>query len=185
MSRAIDLAGRFGIPNIVFGSPGNRRIPQGMTPDDALEQATETFHRLGDRAATAGTTIAMETNPAAYGTNFLTTLEETEAFVTQMDHAAVTLRLDLGAMHMNGAYSTVAARAKALAPLLTHVHVSEPHLAPAPDDTTDLVPILTAMRDAGYARATSIEMKRPTGGVNTLRRCIAALAGAAMAEMPT
>lgn len=182
MIRAIDLAGRFGIPNIVFGSPGNRRIPDGMARDVAWAQAADIFHRLGDHAAAAGTAISMETNPAAYGTNFLTTLDETEAFVAQVDHPAVTLILDLGAMHMNGTFDTVAARVKTLMPRLTHVHVSEPQLAAAPDDATDLVPVLAALRDAGYARATSIEMKRHEGGIKTLRDRIAALARAAEME---
>ena len=182
MTRAIDLAGRFGIPNLVFGSPGQRRIPEGMDPDDAREQAAETFRRLGDRAAAAGTAIAMESNPPAYGANFLTTLEEAESFVAQVDHPAVTLILDLGAMHMNGAFDTLAGRIPALVERLTHVHVSEPHLAPAPDDATDLAPVLTALRRAGYGRAVSIEMKRPEGGLDILRGRVDALVRAARAE---
>ncbi len=185
MIRAIDLAGRFEIPNIVFGSPGNRRIPESMDHDAAWAKAVDIFNRLGDHAEASGTTISMETNPAAYGTNFLTTLDETEAFVALVDHPAVTLILDLGAMHMNGTYDTLAARAKTLVPRLTHVHVSEPHLAPAPDDATVLEPVLAALRDAGYTRATSIEMKRPDGGVKALRDRFAALTHAAMAQVST
>jgi sugar phosphate isomerase/epimerase len=175
MERAIELAGRFGIPNLVFGSPGQRRIPAGMDEPEARAQAAETFRRLGDRAAAAGTVIAMETNPVAYGANFLTTLEEAEAFVAQVDHPAVTLILDLGAMHMNGVFDTLPARAGELAPRLTHVHISEPHLAPAPDDSTDLAPLLLALRRVGYVRAVSIEMKRPEGGLAVLRGRLAAL----------
>lgn len=184
MTRAIDLAGRFGIPNIVFGSPMQRRIPEGMAHEDAWAQAADTFHRLGDHAAAVGTVIAMESNPTAYGTNFLNTLEEAEAFVIRVDHCAVTLVLDLGAMHMNGTFGTVATRAGALAPRLTHVHVSEPHLAPAPDDAADLAPVLAALREAGYARAISIEMKRPEDGLNVLRDRLSVLVRAAMAESP-
>jgi len=179
MERAIDLAGRFGIPNLVFGSPGQRRIPEGMADPEARAQAAETFSRLGDRAAVAGTVIAIESNPVAYGANFLTTLEEAEAFVAQVDHPAVTLILDLGAMHLNGAFDTLPARVGALAPRLTHVHISEPHLAPAPDDATDLAPLLLALRRVGYDRAVSIEMKRPEGGLAVLRGRLSALTRAA------
>jgi len=181
MTRAIDLAGRFGIPNLVFGSPVQRRIPQGMAPDDARAQAADTFHRLGDRAAVAGTVIAMEPNPTAYGTNFLTTLEEAEAFVAQVNHPAVMLILDLGAMHMNSAFETLPARAGALAKALNHVHVSEPHLAPAPGDATDLAPVLGALKAGGYDRAVSIEMRRSEGGLKVLRGRVAALVRAATA----
>jgi len=175
MTRAIDLAGRFGIPNLVFGSPGQRRVPDDMAPADAWAQAADTFRRLGDRATAAGTVIAIEANPAVYGTNFLTTLEEAEAFVAQVDHPAVALILDLGAMHMNGTFDTVTARTGALAPRLNHVHVSEPNLAPAPDDATALAPVLEGLRTAGYSRAVSIEMKRTEGGLDTLRGRVAAL----------
>jgi sugar phosphate isomerase/epimerase len=175
MARAIDLAGEFAIPNLVFGSPAQRRIPDGMSADAAWINAISTFRDLGDRAKAAGTRIAMEANPEAYGTNFLTTLEEAQEFVAQVDHPAVALVLDLGAMHMNGAFDTLASRVGALVPLLSHVHVSEPNLAPAPDDTTALAPVIAALHQAGYDRAVSIEMKRPEGGLAVVNERIQAL----------
>lgn len=184
MERAIDLAGRFGIPNLVFGSPGQRRIPEGMALPEARAQAAETFRRLGERAAAEGTVIAIESNPAAYGTNFLTTLEEAEAFVAQVDHPAVTLILDLGAMHLNDTFDTLPVQAGGLAPRLSHVHISEPYLAPAPDDTTDLAPVLLALGRGGYDRAVSIEMKRPEGGLAILRDRVKALRRVAAAATP-
>ena len=185
MERAINLAERFGIPNLVFGSPGQRRIPAGMAVPDAWALAAGTFRLLGERAAAAGTVIAIESNPAAYGTNFLTTLEEAEAFVAQVGHPAVTLILDLGAVHLNGGFGTLPAQVGALAPRLTHVHVSEPYLAPAPEDATDLAPVLSALRRAGYDLAVSVEMKRPEGGLEVLHGRLAALRRAAAAAVPT
>lgn len=175
MHRAITLAGRFGIPNLVFGSPAQRRVPDGMTMEAALAEAAEVFGRLGDAAAAAGTCITIEANPAAYGTNFLTTLEEAEAFVALVGHPAIALILDLGAMHMNASYPSVPARLPALAPRLNHVHVSEPDLAPAPADPRALAPVLTGLRAAGYAKAVSIEMKRPPQGLADVRRAASRL----------
>lgn len=179
MTRAIALAGRFGIPNCVFGSPAQRRVPEGLAMADALEQAAAVFRTLGDLAAAAGTRITIEANPAAYGTNFLTTLEEAEAFVALVDHPAIALILDLGAMHMNAHFASVPARLPALAPRLNHVHVSEPNLAPAPADAAALAPVLRALRAAGYAKAVSIEMKRPDGGLAEVGQAVARLAAAA------
>ena len=184
MTRSIDLAGRFGIPNLVFGSPRQRRIPDGMMRADGWAQAADTFRRLGCRAAAAGTVLAMEANPASYGTNFLTTLDEAEAFVAYVDHPAVTLILDLGAMQMNNAFGTVAGRIPALVPRLSHMHVSEPQLAPAPADATDLAQVLAALQHAGYRRAVSIEMKRPQGGLEVLRGRVAALMRAVATGAP-
>ena len=178
MHRAITLAGRFGIPNLVFGSPAQRRVPAGMVMEGAQDEAAEVFRRLGDAAAAAGTRITIEANPAAYGTNFLTTLEEAAAFVQAVDHPAIALILDLGAMHMNGSFASVPARLSDLTPRLNHVHVSEPDLAPAPADGAALVPVLRGLRAAGYAKAVSIEMKRPSQGLAEVRRAVARLVAA-------
>lgn len=178
MRRAIALAERFGIPNLVFGSPAQRRVPEGMAMEQALAEAAEVFRKLGDTAAEAGTRIAIEANPAAYGTNFCTTLDEALAFVDLVDHPAVVPHLDLGAMHMNGDFAGVPARLPALAPRLSHVHVSEPHLVPAPAAAAPLVPVLEALAAAGYARAVSIEMKRPAEGLVEVRRAVLRLAEA-------
>lgn len=178
MRRAIALAGRFGIPNLVFGSPLQRRVPQGLAMDEALAQAADMFRRLGDAAAAAETRIAIEANPAAYGTNFLNTLDEALGFVDLVDHPAVVPHLDLGAMHMNGDFAGVPARLPELAPRLSHVHVSEPDLAPAPADPEALVPVLRGLAGAGYARAVSIEMKRAPDGLAALRRAVGGLVAA-------
>lgn len=178
MHRAITLAGRFGIPNLVFGSPAQRRVPDGMATEAALAEAAEVFRRLGDAAAAAGTCITIEANPAAYGTNFLTTLEEAEAFAALVGHPAIALILDLGAMHMNASYASVLARLPVLAPRLNHVHVSEPDLAPAPADPAALAPVLKGLCAAGYAKAVSIEMKRPPLGLPEVRRAASRLVAA-------
>lgn len=178
MRRAIALAERFGIPNLVFGSPAQRRVPEGLAMEQALDEGAEVFRKLGDVAAEAGTRIAIEANPAAYGTNFCTTLDEALAFVDRVAHPAIVPHLDLGAMHMNGDFASLPARLPALAPVLGHVHVSEPHLGPAPADSAPLVPVLGSLAAAGYARAVSIEMKRPDEGLVAVRGAVSRLAEA-------
>ncbi|MAM75981.1 sugar phosphate isomerase/epimerase [uncultured Tistrella sp.] len=182
MLRAIGLAERFGIPNLVFGSPGQRRIPEGMTAAEAQDIAVALFRDLGDHAQAAGTRIAMEANPAAYGTNFLTTLEQNIDFVAAVGHPAIVLILDLGTMHMNDSFGTVPDRVAELGARLNHVHVSEPQLAPAPAPDTDLAPMFKALKTVGYDRAISIEMKRAPGGLDDVRGAIARLSAAWRAE---
>lgn len=169
MIRAIDLAGRFGIPNLVFGSPAQRTVPRGLDFECALGEAAEIFGRLGERAAAAGTKIAIEANPAAYGTNFLNTLEEVAAFVARVDHPAITAILDLGAMLMNERFDEAPLAIPAILTKLSHVHVSEPRLAPAPAPGRDLAPVLGALEKAGYQGAISIEMKRSQRGLADVR----------------
>ena len=159
MHRAIRLAGRLGIPNLVFGSPKQRAIPKGMGTQGAFDKALEVFCRLGDMAHAEGTVIAIESNPVVYGTNFLTHGEDALDFVRQADHLAIRFILDIGAMHINGAFDKTPTLIAKAAPMLSHVHFSEAQLAPAPADTAQAVTIIGALQEIGYDRAVSIEMK--------------------------
>lgn len=153
MNRAIDLAERFGIPNLVMGSPKQRIVPDNMSQAEAMAHAQDVFRRLGDRAVAAGTAIAMETNPADYGTNFLTHLHDTTSFVTSTDHPGVVLILDLGAMHMNNSFDSTPDALPDLVSTLNHVHISEPYLAPAPADALVLAPVLRSLNRSGYTKS--------------------------------
>ncbi|WP_136637804.1 sugar phosphate isomerase/epimerase family protein [Pseudooceanicola onchidii] len=181
MIRAIGLAGRFGIPNLVFGSPRQRRVPEDMAMEQAFDEAAEVFQRLGDAAQRADTVIAVEANPEAYDTNFLTTLTAVTGFVKRADHPAIVTILDLGAIHMNGTCDCLPAILPSLMPHLNHVHVSEPNLAPAPAETQALVPVLRALQAQGYDRAISIEMKRPDTGLRGVEAALCRLVTACKA----
>lgn len=161
MGRAIDLAGRIGVPNLVFGSPRQRAFPESMTAEAAREQAAEMFTRLGDRARAAGTVIALEPNPASYGTNFLTTVTKAAAFVAALDHPAITLNFDIGALIANGETADVAALWRVAAGRISHVHISEPELAPAPADPALLARLADELTALGYGGWFSIEMRQP------------------------
>ena len=122
----------------------------------------------------------MEPNPAAYGTNFLNRVAQAEAFVRRVDHPAITLIVDVGALHMNGDFDTVEAVAGRAAPLVSHVHISEPNLDPAPARVDQAARVMTAMTDAGYRGWFSIEMKaRPEPGLDALEASVARLVAAA------
>lgn len=159
MHRAIRLAGRLCIPNVVFGSPKQRVIPDDMSAQGALDRATDVFCRLGDIAQSEGTVIAMEANPAVYGTNFLTHGEQALDFVRRTDHPAVRFILDIGAMQVNGVVEQTPTLISKAVGLLSHVHFSEPQLAPAPADAMQAATVLRTLHETGYDRAVSIEMK--------------------------
>ena len=159
LTRAIALAGRIGIPNLVFGSPRQRVIPEDMGRREAIERAQAVFRSLGDLAAANGTLLAMEPNPAEYGANFMTGFPETLEVVKAIDHPAVTLNFDLGALHMTGALSEAGAYMAAGRSHISHVHLSGPFLNPAPATVGEAVAVLADLQRIGYDRAVSIEMK--------------------------
>ena len=173
LERAIALAERLGIANLVFGAPANRRIPDGMERHHADAIAIETFRRLGDRAAAAGTRIALEPNPEAYGTNYLTSIGEAGRAVREIGHPAVTLNFDLGALAMNGEQAQAGRWFGALRDLVSHVHVSEPQLAPAPADEAAFRDVASAILGFGYAGWFSIEMRgAATDNLETVRTSV-------------
>lgn len=157
--RAIDLAGRLRIPNLVFGSPKQRVIPPGMPYQQAERIAIDLFRRVGDIAIGAGTRLAIEPNPAAYGTNFLTRMADVVAFVGKVGHPGISMVFDLGALWMNGDYDDIERLAEAALPFISHVHFSEAHLAPAPATERDAARAFAALARAGYAGWHSIEMR--------------------------
>lgn len=159
LMRAIDLAARLGISNLVVGSPANRVIPSDMPRSQADALAAEVFTQLGDYAQTRGCRLAMEPNPAVYGTNFLTDIAETAAFVRRVDHPAVRLNFDIGALHINGEFNQIEELLAQHAALISHVHVSEPNLAPVPADPEALVRSCRALAGIGWKGWVSIEMR--------------------------
>jgi sugar phosphate isomerase/epimerase len=168
MEAAIQLAGRLGCPNLVLGSPAARRIPDTLDAHSAMSIALDVIGQLGDRCGEVGARLSLEPNPAAYGANFLNTFAETVAFVRRLDHPAVKVNLDLGALTMNGETAAVLRHLPEHIDTIGHVHISEPQLAFAPADVLRLRETFMALRTAGYGGWVSIEM-RSTDGENLER----------------
>jgi sugar phosphate isomerase/epimerase len=157
--KAINFAQRFAIPNLVFGSPLQRVIPYGLDHSDAEASAIELFRSLGDVAVAAGSKIAIEPNPAIYGTNFLNRVEEADDFVRKVAHPGIVLNFDVGALHLEGEFKRLKEIASETLPRIGHVHISEPMLAPAPAETGEASRVLAALDGGGYTGWYSLEMK--------------------------
>ena len=86
-----------GSTRLVFGSPKNRDR-SGLNDSQALEQAVSFFRRLGNAAQEHGVIICLEPNPTQYGANFMTTSDETAFVVAAVDHEAIRMQFDTGAL---------------------------------------------------------------------------------------
>jgi len=187
MRSVITLAGRLGAGSLVFGSPRQRIRPEGMSPSQADAIALDVFRRLADDAAAVGSRIAMEFNPPDYGGNFICTAREAIAFAEAANHPGLGICLDIGALHMTGEFAEIDALVASHCALIAHVHISEPHLAPAPAREADVRAVIHALQRHGYQRAVSIEMRAGTGpdgpeALMTLRRSVDLVASAARSE---
>jgi sugar phosphate isomerase/epimerase len=118
----------------VFGSPKNRDR-SGLSDAESMVMAVAFFRRLGDIARSHGVMICLEPNPPCYGANFLTTSAETARVVAQVADPAIRMQFDTGALTINDEDPDRVLRESA--PLIGHVHASEPNLLPLGDGGTD------------------------------------------------
>lgn len=124
------VGGVLGATRIVFGAPKNRDRT-GLTDEEAMAVASDFFRRVAHLAAAEGVVFCLEPNPIAYGANFMTNTAETAAVVRAVDHPALRMQLDTGALALND--EDAEAVLSAHAGIIGHVHASEPQLLPLGD----------------------------------------------------
>lgn len=144
-----------GARRIVFGSPKNRDR-SGLTDQETMDVAISFFRRLGDIAQSYGVLICLEPNPPCYGSNFMTTSAETAMVVKLIGHAAVRMQLDTGALTVNSEDPVTVLQD--CAPLIGHVHASEPDLLPLGDGGADHAKVVAALKQYLPHHVVSIEM---------------------------
>lgn len=144
-----------GATRLVFGSPKNRDRA-GLSDAQAETLALDFFRRLGDIAGNHKVQICLEPNPSCYGANFMTTSAETAAIVNQVAHPAIRMQLDTGAMTING--ESVEQVVQAYAPLVGHVHASEPNLVILGDGGCDHLTVGRALNATLPEQVVTIEM---------------------------
>ena len=160
LSDVVRLGGGLGAGALVFGSPRNR-ARGSLSISQAWPRAVEFFGRLGAVAAEAGTCLCIEPNPPRYGADFIVDSKEALRLVEEVASPGFGLHLDAACAQLAG--EDFPARIRASAPVLRHVHISEPYLAPVhAGGTIDLSAIAAALRDVSYGGYVSIEMK-PAG----------------------
>lgn len=144
-----------GATRLVFGSPGNRNR-EGLEDAAAAETAAGFFRRLGALAAGHGVVVCLEPNPPCYRCNFMTGTDEAAAIVRLVDHPAIRLQIDSGAMTING--EDPAAMLAAHGALVGHIHASEPDLVPLGSGGTGHAAVAAAVRRHCPGHVVTIEM---------------------------
>jgi sugar phosphate isomerase/epimerase len=121
------IGDRLGARRLVFGSPKNRDR-SGLGDEEAHSVAHGFFSRLAAIAASYGVVVCLEPNPTCYGANFMTTSACTAEVVEAVNHPAVRMQFDSGAISLNGENASEVCGA--YGHLIGHVHASEPQLLP-------------------------------------------------------
>jgi sugar phosphate isomerase/epimerase len=148
-----DVGGRF----MVVGSPKQRNILPGVSPQQAWDWALETFRSGVERAAERQVTICFEPlSPAE--TNFLNTAAEAIRFVRSLDSAHFKIILDVKAMSSEG--KPIPEIIREAWPHFAYFHANDSNLKGPGFGAVDFVPIAAALKEAGYQGYVSVEVFR-------------------------
>lgn len=150
--RAIQFAAAIGCKNLVFGCPRNRALPE----DAKAESAVSFFRELGEYAYAHNTVIGLEANPPIYHTNFINTTEQALDWINRIGSPGLQLNLDVGTMLYG---DEPAALLKGRVGVISHVHISEPMLAPVRSRPLHRE-LAEVLRKENYDSYISIEMDR-------------------------
>ncbi len=156
-----DLGGQI----MVFGSPPQRNLQEGVTQEAGGEYAREVFAAAMPALEDLEVVLALEPL-APVETNFLTTAAETVVLIEQIGSPACRLHLDVKAMASEK--ESAADLIRRYADELVHFHANDPNLQGPGFGDEDFVPIFEALGEIDYRGWVSVEVFDYDPGVERL-----------------
>jgi sugar phosphate isomerase/epimerase len=158
-----DLGGRV----LVFGSPKQRSLLPGVTPERAVDHIHEVFSRLVPVLEATDTVVAIEPlSPVE--TDVLTTAAETCRLIERIGSPHVRLHLDVKAMASEE--TPIPEIIVASARHLEHFHANDVNLQGPGFGAVDFAPIFGALDEVRYAGWVSVEVFDYAPGPERLAR---------------
>ena len=146
-----DLGGRF----IVVGSPKQRNILDGVSPQEAWDWATAAFRQPVEHAEQRGVTICFEPL-APTETNFINTAAEAIRFAQQLQSAHFRIILDVKAMCSEA--KPIPQIIRETWPHFAYFHANDKNLKGPGFGAVDFKPIAAALKEVGYDGYVSVEV---------------------------
>jgi sugar phosphate isomerase/epimerase len=158
-----DLGGRV----LVFGSPKQRSLMPGVSPEQAVDHIHEVFSRLVPVLESTDTVVALEPlSPAE--TDVLTTAAETRRLIERIGSQHVRLLLDVKAMASEEL--PIPEIIVGSARELEHFHANDVNLQGPGFGGVDFAPIFSALDEVRYAGWVSVEVFDYAPGPERLAR---------------
>jgi sugar phosphate isomerase/epimerase len=155
MCELVNFCADIGGHIIVFGSPKQRDVLEGVTPALAWDYAIKTFEPPVARALSRGVTICFEPLAPAE-TNFINTAAEAIRFVKCLRSASFKIILDAKAMSSESKpIPQIIAESKGQ---FAHFHANDKNLKGPGFGEVDFVPIAAALREANFQGYVSVEV---------------------------
>ncbi len=176
--KSLERAKACGASNIVFGSGGSRRIPDGFDAQKAKEQFIELCKKMAPLAAKHGITISLE--PLNKGeTNFINSLADGAEIVQAVNQPYFKLLADIYHMMREDEPASEIVKYKKI---IVHTHIAEKENRTAPGIAgDDFRPYLKALQKAKYKGGLSLECRwqnideEAAIGIKALREQMASL----------
>ena len=162
-----DLCADLGGAIMVFGSPLQRNLSEGMTREEGLEFATEVFRAAMPRVAERGVTICMEPLTPKE-TNFVNTCADAAELIERVAQPHFMLHQDVKAMLSES--EPIPALVQQWRGLTRHFHVNDSNLLGPGMGETDYHPILRALQESGYDGWVSVEVFDYSPGCERIAR---------------
>jgi sugar phosphate isomerase/epimerase len=145
----------FGGDLMVFGSPKQRSLLEGVTRDQAFDYATDTFRRAMSGIASHNVSLCMEPlGPSE--TDFINTAADGVRLMDAVGHPNFVLHLDVKAMSSEP--TPVPEIIRQYANRTGHFHANDPNRRGPGFGDVDFKPIFRALKESGYNRWVSVEV---------------------------
>jgi len=163
----VDFCADLGGSVMVFGSPAQRRMEEGVSRSEAMRRYVECLRPALDRAQTQSIVMCIEPLPAPEA-NFILTLDEAAEVLNVLQHPAAKSILDVKSASTET--EPVETLIRRHASIIAHVHANDANRRGPGFGSTDFRPIFAALRDIGYAGYVSVEAFDYTPDPETVAR---------------
>ncbi|MFN4259665.1 MAG: sugar phosphate isomerase/epimerase family protein [Gemmataceae bacterium] len=140
---------------LVFGSPLQRRVPEGASRAQATDYAVDTFGKALPGIADCGVKLCLEPLAPAEA-DFINTCAEATAILDRLPHPNFILHLDVKALSSEAV--PIPELIHRHAARTGHFHANDPNKRGPGFGDMDFVPIFQALHDSGYAGWVSVEV---------------------------
>jgi sugar phosphate isomerase/epimerase len=140
---------------MVFGSPAQRRIPDGATREQAIGWAVDTFRRSANGVGDTGVKLCLEPL-APTEADFIQTAAEACVILDQLKHPSFVLHLDVKAMSSESI--SIPDLIRTHASRLGHFHANDANRRGPGFGAVDFKPIFGALKEVRYTGWVSVEV---------------------------
>lgn len=140
---------------MVFGSPKQRSLAEGISQEEGLQYAADVFRMLMPELDKAQVTLALEPL-APTETNFLTTAAEAMKLIRLVDSPRCRLQLDCKAMSSES--EPIPTLIRCYAGEMVHFHANDPNLQGPGFGRLDFKPIMATLAEVSYRGWVSVEV---------------------------